>query len=463
MNNPSENPGEPGKRKSRFFLIAFAVVAGVAIVAALALYGRKPGAAARPGTSNRQAETAGNEPARTNAAASTNGTSGERDAKLAAYAGQLRMMANLSLPTSERRKAAEVLAHDGSEAAVAALKRAFLRGSEDMRVAIAEALGKCGSPECVKWLLELVRDPSVLVARGAARGLAEQDTPEAAGTLVRLLYDSETASDLRSEIASCLGDMNQPGVVQALSDMARLPENDDLATAALNALGRHDFAETEAFFRNYLESPDVASAMRVTALESLAEAKGNPTAFLAQYAAKDSDPDVRTAAAWAMSATEATGNAGAAVLDMLQSENDPDVRLRLYQALGNQESFDTAAALALVKKEADPSALVAGLDLLARALQDNPTPQLQNFFNQTAIAELKQIAMTGETADDRQAAIIALTRAHTPEAMAALGDLAQQIALQKQAAQNAAQAQANPVTAAPQPTPPRQPHHAQHP
>jgi hypothetical protein len=136
-------------------------------------------------------------------------------------------------------------------------------------------------------------------------------------------------------------------------------------------------------------------------------------------------------------------------LSMLSKETDPDVRLRLYQALGNQQSFDYNTLMAGAGKESDPSARVTLFDALAKALRDNPSTDLQSFFLQTAIPELKLIALNGLSADDRQAAIIALMRARTPEALAALTDLQSQLAQM----QNAQQSQ--PVSEPPQNNSPR--------
>jgi len=63
--------------------------------------------------------------------------------------------------------------------------------------------------------------------------------------------------------------------------------------------------------------------------------------------------------------------------------------------------------------------VVTGDGHLRRAL----TP----IFDQRAAAELKQVALSGQSLDDRQAAILALTRARTPQAVAALNDLASQV------------------------------------
>jgi HEAT repeat protein len=193
----------------------------------------------------------------------------------------------------------------------------------------------------------------------------------------------------------------------------------------------------------------VSSELRVAAIESLAQAKGDPTAFLASFIS-DSDAEVRASAAWTMSATDATGNAAPQLLAALQGEQDPEVRRRLYQALGNQESFDTSTTLALIQRETDLAARVAGMDLLAASLRSNPTPEVQTYFDQTAAPSLKNTALTGETSHERMAAVIALVRASTPSAMSALQDLAQQ-ATDPRVKQSAAKVVANPMPVIPSP------------
>jgi HEAT repeat protein len=426
LNKTTENSGTRRDAARRPVVVVVIVVAVAVVAAALLLKGRKPAqppGQAPTGEAQPVAEVVPKAVTGRKAASTTNAAESATGDTLP-FKEERRIMANASLPLSERSKAAEALAQKGTDAALAALKAAFASGPEELRVAIAQSLGKCASPECAKWLEDLLQDPSVLVARGAVRGLAEQNTAEAASALIRMLSDANGNMDLRSEIASSLGSVDQPGVTEALAELARSAEDDDLTTAALNSLGGRDFGQTEGFFKQYLQTPGISSELRVSAVEALAQAQGDPTAFLLSMAT-DTDPDVRASAAWAMSATEATGNAGAQLLDLLSKETDPDVRLRLYQALRNQESFDTGAAMSLVERETDPSARVAGMDLLAQAVRDTPTPQLQSFFAQTAVPELKQIALGGQSYDDRQAAIIALTRARTPAALAALGELAQ--------------------------------------
>jgi hypothetical protein len=138
------------------------------------------------------------------------------------------------------------------------------------------------------------------------------------------------------------------------------------------------------------------------------------------------------------------------LLASLQGEQDPEVRRRLYQALANQQSFDTSTALALVRRETNPAARIAGMDLLASSLRDNPTPAMQAFFYQTAAPALKNTALTGESSSERIAAVMALVHASTPAAMSALQELAQQ-ATDPRVQQSAAKIVANPPPVMPKP------------
>lgn len=330
-----------------------------------------------------------------------------------------------TLPLKERKKAISELAKNGSPEALAALKELLRSGPEDVRAAIAEGLGECGSPECTATLLGLLNDPSEAVVQGAIRGLAQQGSPQAVDALTKMLYDPSRSELLRGEAAAGLGTINQPGVVDTLAQAANTITDPDIVTHVLNALGGRDFSETQTFFQNYLHSANVSSELRVVAAESLAQAQGDPSAFLVSLAS-DVDADVRASAAWAMSATPENGTAATQILALLQGEQDPDVRLRLFQALRNQDNVDLASALAAVQRETDPGARVAGLSTLAKTLQRDPDPQVQAFFDQTGAPELRQVALTGDDEHDRMAAVIALTRAMTtPSAQNALVDIAQ--------------------------------------
>jgi HEAT repeat protein len=403
-----------------------------------------PATGAQPGNP----AAAGAAPSTTTAA--TGAVAQARAEALVSVKDLIKTLKDGSLPMSERKAAIQALAKLGTPEAVAALKEALTGGSDELRGAIAEGLGQCSSPECSTMLLGLLNDPSQAVIQAAIRGLAQLGSPEAATALAQLLNDPLRSSDLRSEAASGLGEINQPGVMAALAQAAMTIGDEDIVTQVLNAIGGRDFSETQSFYQQYMGSA-ASSDLRVAAIESLWQAKGDPTAFLAGYIS-DSDAEVRASAAWAMSATDSTGNSGSQLLAALQGEQDADVRRRLYQALGNQETFDASTALALVQRETDPAARVAGMDLLAKTVHDNPTPELQTYFDQTAAPALKNTALTGETSNDRMAALIALVRASTPSAMSALQDLAQQ-ATDPRVKDSAAKIVANPMPAMPKSNP----------
>lgn len=338
----------------------------------------------------------------------------------------IKILNDPSLPLEERKKAIKALAQDGSPEAIGALKNALASGTDELRVAIAEGLGACASLDCTVALQGLLNDANAALVKAAVQGLAQQGSPPAIAALTQLLYDSQRSADIREAAIQALGTIHQPGALDALTQAALNLNDEGFVTEILTALGSRDFSETQGFFQNYLRSPTVPSDLRVAAVEALAQAQGDPTAFLLSLVS-DQNPDVRNAAAWALSATDATGTAGAQLLGLLQAESDAGVRARLYQALGNQESYDVPSVLTAVESEKDPAAQVAGLDLLAKTLAENPsTPGLQSFFDQTAIAQLRQIALSGPTSDERMTAIIALTRlAGTQPALQALQYVAQ--------------------------------------
>jgi HEAT repeat protein len=344
----------------------------------------------------------------------------------ASLADLIKALNDNSLPLDERKKAIKALAQNGSPEAIAALKAALSGGSEELRTAIAEGLGDCSSPECTNLLLGLLNDPSGATVKAAIKGLAQQGTSQAVDALTKLVYDPTRSTDVQVSSIEGLGTINQPGAFGALAQAAATLGDDDMVKAVLDALGGRNFDETQIFFQNYLRNPNVSTELRVAATEALANAQGDPTAFLASLAT-DQDSEVRTAAAWAMSATEVTGNIGGQLLGIVQAEGDPDVRIRLYQALMNQENVDPASVLTTVQNEKDTGgARIAALDLLSKTLRTNPSSDLQTFFDQTAIPELQNDALKADTSEQRMAAVIALGRANNPSVIPVMQQIAQQ-------------------------------------
>ena len=321
-----------------------------------------------------------------------------------------------------RRQAARELARNGSDDSVAALSRALVQAPPYLKSAIAEALGGSPNPHARTLLLELVDSRDEAVARGAIRGLGTRGDPEAADVLANLLLNPQKSSELRTEAASALAEVNQPGAVAALTRAAREAGDPEVVGAALEALGQRPFAETEPFFREYLANPNLSTEAKVAALEALGNSTGDVAALLMPFAS-DPSQEVRAAAAWGISATESKADLGQQITGLLKQESDAEVRMRLFEALAGQQQYDRAAVLPLVAHEADPAARLAGLSLVGDWVHTAPTPDLLGFFNETAVPELKNTALTDTSPASRLASVITLRRGGTPEAGRALEEI----------------------------------------
>ena len=322
-----------------------------------------------------------------------------------------------------RRQAAQALAQDRSDEAMSALKEALGSAPSGVRSAIAESLGASSHPEANTVLLGLLNDPDEATACGAVRGVARVSSAESVKVLETALLETHKGLGVRSEAALALGNLDQPEALQALTKAAISLNEDPVVTQVLQGLGERSFTETSGFFSNYLQSPEVRRDLRVTALEALGKANGDPNPLLIGYI-NDHDPEARAAAAWAMSSTEIQGNQAPQLTAALQQEQNPEVRTRLYQALGNQENCDARAVLSLVQGETAAEARLAGLDLIASTLRNEPAPEATQFFDQTAVPELQSLALEGTTSHDRLASVVTLRRAGTSESMRALEQIA---------------------------------------
>lgn len=327
------------------------------------------------------------------------------------------------LALSIRCETGRILAGLGSATALAAVRAALETGPASLRAAIAEGLGHSPLPEARQLLNELVADPDEAVARGAVRGWAVAGGEVAVSLLTSLAYSGEQPESVRVEAALSLGELpDQPLAFVALTNAAWHLRDETLAPAVLEGLGRRPIVETQDFFREYLATSELPSELRTAAVEALGQAEGPGWALLVDYLA-DPDPEVRAGAAWALSTTLESGQAGPQLLDRLQTETDPQVRLRLYQALGNQESFDPTPVLSFVQAESRPDVRIAGYDFLAQACARNPSSALLEFFDHVAVPQLRTAALEADDRHSRLTAVIALRRARTPAATAALTDL----------------------------------------
>jgi HEAT repeat protein len=221
------------------------------------------------------------------------------------------IMLDGSLSLRQRREAARALAKIGTDEAMTALKSALTNNNPPyVKAAIAEGLGESPNPEAPDLLHQLVTGKDDTVARAAARGFALRGDADAVNTLGTLLFNGQTPLSVRSEAALALGDVDLPGAQDLLTKAISQINDEDVQESVLDGLGRRPFADTEEFFRNYLNSPDVPPASKVIAIQSITDADGEVAPFLANYL-NDPNPDVRAAAKKALDFLSPAGPAAA--------------------------------------------------------------------------------------------------------------------------------------------------------
>jgi HEAT repeat protein len=210
------------------------------------------------------------------------------------------VMSDKSLSVQLRRQAARSLARVGTEEAMAALKAALAGNNPPyLKAAIAESLGESPNPAARDLLHDLVNGKDEITARAAARGLALAGDANAVDTLGNVLFNEQSPLSVRAEAARALGDVDLSSAQDLLVRAVTQIQDEDVRESVLDGLGRRPFSETEDFFRNYLNSPDVPPDSKVLAIEAITDADGDVEPFLSKYL-NDPNPEVRAAAKSAM-------------------------------------------------------------------------------------------------------------------------------------------------------------------
>jgi HEAT repeat protein len=324
-----------------------------------------------------------------------------------------------------KQQAARALAAAESDTAFALALNVLTNAPSSSRAAMAEALGHSQRPESRTLLESLLTGADEAVARGAVRGVAARASPDALNQLGAMLVDGwDLPLSVRTEAALCLGGLDDPAATDVLKAAALEVKNTTVAKHVLAGLGNRPFAETESFYTAYLSDAQVSKELRVCALESLS---GNDVAagwFLLGFASQNADPEVRAAAAWAMSNAEEPGSFGADLVGMLRTEGDPEVRRRLYQALRNQSNCDVQELVQLLQADSEQRVRLAAFDTLASAMPSTGTTYTAAFFNQVATPELLQAALADGSDASAIEAVMTLRKARSSASLAALQQIA---------------------------------------
>ena len=329
----------------------------------------------------------------------------------------------------ERRRAAVVLAQDANSVELNLWSNLLADPTFPpyLKAAAAEALGHNANPQSKDLVRKALSDQDETVVRGAIRGLSALGGQEAVTTLSDLLYSPQSSDAVKSEAVWGLGQVKDPQAMKVLAEAYHSPafaEDVDFREEIVAAVGeRASPEETLGFLQSIMDDPAADSSLRVAAISALQNYPGEVGPLVLKYLSSE-DSDIREEAAWVLSAAEQPGNVSKDVQALLTVEQDPAVRRRLYQALENMENVDLAAVRAQLALDTDPQAKVSGYGLVLGDLKETPDPGLQKWATEVAIPDLSNIALTSDKANVRLEAVIALQKAGTPEAYAALQGIA---------------------------------------
>jgi HEAT repeat protein len=327
-------------------------------------------------------------------------------------------------PFVERRRATFRLARNGSPEALAVLMEALLSASPAHAAWLAQLMGALGGAGARALLRPLVDGPDERLAAAAIRGLCAGGGGKTVERLALLLADPSRSPALRATAARGLGTLGGDDARDALAAALDAGGNDDLTRAVLDGLGRFPFPDTAPLVARYFAAPATPPHLRVAMVEALAHSSEESVHYLLRLSRDHPDPEVRAAAAWAISAHVEVTELGPPLTALIGTERDEGVRRRLYEALLPQESVAAGRLLELTLSEEDLPARVAGFNAAGHAVRRDRTLAAARDFDGRAVPELLALAKSGTSANLRMRAVFALRRAGTAAALAALGEIA---------------------------------------
>ncbi len=327
-----------------------------------------------------------------------------------------------SVLLKKRRVYAYRLARVGSRECVAALLRIFQSAPPDDLAYMAQLIGTTGNPAAKAWLWSMLESANEVVVAGAIRGLSTLGGEDVTVRLAGILADGQRAGRVRIEAAAGLGTLGTPAAREALLAMIERAPSNELKAQIFSSLGRYEFSAIAGALERHLTS-ELPVEMRVASVEALANSSPDAATYLLDLAGKDTDADVRAAAAWAISTHHAVKDLGPALATVAEREPEADVRRRLYEAMLPQREIPAEQLWPVVLAEQDIAARVAGFNALGAAARQS-SPSIATSFDERIVPELQRIATSPNSLNIQMRAVFALRRAQTPAAQAALASIA---------------------------------------
>jgi hypothetical protein len=294
----------------------------------------------------------------------------------------------------------------------------------------AEALGRSPHPAASDLLEELLASHDEEIACGALRGLSARPDARGLERLFDFATDSTRSDRLRSIAAERLGELDPVAAAALLEEtLGEVLEEDAIAASLLAGMARGTNATLDRNFRPILEAPDLPRALKLAALDALADAPAEAaTSLLLETARSADDPELRSAAVASLDVAEGERRLYSALVDLATMEPDPSVRSELYRSLalspGTTFGIDDPGALVeRITRETNAGTRLHGYRLIAGALRLAPDPRLAAPFDAGMVSWLRDEATAAPDAYTRGVALDALKLAGTPAAREALLDL----------------------------------------
>ncbi len=225
-----------------------------------------------------------------------------------------------------RKRCAAALGELGDPRTGAALVPLLNDPSQEVRLAAAESLGRIGDERAVPWLVGLLADPEEGVVLKALLALRKLKHPAAIPALLALLQSPQPR--IRQKAVDALGVLGDAVVAEQLEQLLRNDRAEDVRAAAAKALGEiRDPGSVDAL-QNAIH--DVFS-VRCKAIVSLGQIGDESSVGLLISLLRDPVPEVRYHAAQALA--EMGCKAAIVPIESQLDDSDPMVRRGAAKAL----------------------------------------------------------------------------------------------------------------------------------
>ena len=257
-----------------------------------------------------------------------------------------------------RMKVAEALGDIGDKTSVEPLIAILKDVDWEVRTYVAEALGDLEDPRAVKPLGELLHDENRNVRKNVVSALSEIDHRSAVPPLTGALKDVDW--EIRKEAASALGEIEDPDAITALSQ-ALSDDNLEVRKVVVHALGEIENQRALKPLSQALQ--DEAWEVRKEAAWALGEIADPLAVAPLSVAINDENSEVRKTVVWALGELDDSR----AVQPLIQALSDSywEIRKGAASALGEIEDGAAVDALSACLKDSHIEVRKTAADALA--------------------------------------------------------------------------------------------------